>query len=107
MNRQKVEEIANAVLYEGYLLYPYRASAVKNRQRWNFGILYPRAFAEAQSGADRWNTQTECLVKSLGLNTALNITVRFLHLIERSDGWQEATERDVPMRSLKFSDLDS
>jgi hypothetical protein len=105
MNRQRVEEIANAVLYEGYLLYPYRASAVKNRQRWNFGILYPRAFAEAQSGADRWNTQTECLVKSLGLKAALNITVRFLHLIERSDGWQEATERDVPMRGLKLADL--
>ena len=47
MNRHKIEEIANAVLYEGYLLYPYRASAVKNRQRWNFGVLYPHIFAES------------------------------------------------------------
>ena len=105
MNRHKVEEIANAVLYEGYLLYPYRTSAVKNRQRWNFGVLYPRTFAEAQLGADRWNTQTECLVKPLSPAAAINITVRFLHLIERSDGWQEATERDVAIRALSITDL--
>jgi hypothetical protein len=105
MNRQKVEEIANAVLYEGYLLYPYRASAVKNRQRWNFGILYPQAFAKAQSGTDRWNTQTECLVKPLGLNLELKITARFLHLIERSDGWQEATKRNVSIDPLRVTDL--
>ncbi|MGI9070933.1 MAG: hypothetical protein ACR2JB_06320 [Bryobacteraceae bacterium] len=105
MNRFKVEEIANAVLYEGYLLYPYRASAVKNRQRWNFGILYPRAFAEAQRSADRWTTQTECLIRPLGLDAALNVTARFLHIIQRSDGWQEAAERDVNVRELTLSDL--
>lgn len=107
MNRQKIEEIANAVLYEGYLLYPYRASAVKNRQRWNFGVLYPRTFAEAQLGADRWNTQTECLLKPLSPGANLNITVRFLHLIERSDGWQEATERDVTIEASSITDLAS
>ena len=41
-----VEQIANAVLYEGYILYPYRPSALKNRQRWSFGILYPPAYPE-------------------------------------------------------------
>jgi len=41
MNRTLVDQIADAVLYEGYLLYPYRPS-VKNRQRWTFGGLYPR-----------------------------------------------------------------
>ena len=56
MNIEKVEKIADAVLYEGYMLYPYRASAVKNRQRFNFGVLYPRDYGEA------WETQTECLV---------------------------------------------
>lgn len=107
MNRHKIEEIANAVLYEGYLLYPYRASAVKNRQRWNFGVLYPRTFAEAQLGTDRWNTQTECLVRPLSPAAAMNITVRFLHLIERSDGWQEATERNVTTQALSISHLAS
>lgn len=105
MNRQKMEEIANAVLYEGYLLYPYRASAVKNRQRWNFGMLYARAFAEAQRGSDRWSTQTECLAKPFSADATLNVTVRFLHVIERSDGWQEAAECEVPLEGLRVMEL--
>ncbi len=52
MNLSAVEKIANAVLYEGYILYPYRPSAVKNQQRFNFGVLYPRAYCELQSGAE-------------------------------------------------------
>jgi len=40
MNQTIVDQIAAAVLYEGYMLYPYRPS-VKNRQRWTFGGLYP------------------------------------------------------------------
>jgi hypothetical protein len=43
-----VERIADAVLYEGYILYPYRPSAVKNQQRWNFGVLCPESYAIAQ-----------------------------------------------------------
>ena len=33
----RARAIADAVLYEGYLLYPYRASSSKNRSRWQFG----------------------------------------------------------------------
>ncbi len=48
MNFDSVEKIAAAILYEGYILYPYRPTATKNRQRWNFGTLYPRMYAEEQ-----------------------------------------------------------
>ena len=47
MNTAAADRIAKAVLYEGYMLYPYRPSAVKNQQRFNFGVLYPQAFSEA------------------------------------------------------------
>ena len=63
MNDDAVEKIANAVLYEGYMLYPYRPSAVKNQQRFNFGVLYPREYCEPQAGSDNWEMQTECLVR--------------------------------------------
>ena len=53
MSLDRVEKIASALLYEGYLLYPYRPSAVKNRQRFNFGVLYPREYCEHQQGSDR------------------------------------------------------
>src|SRR6202040_3580803 len=64
-NRSLVEQIADAVLYEGYILYPYRPS-VKNRQRWTFGGLYPRAFCLAQETGDAWSMQTECLLRGCG-----------------------------------------
>ena len=93
MNLGAVEKIADAVLYEGYLLYPYRASAVKNRQRFNFGVLYPRAYCELQVGADAWEMRTECLVVG-GASTAIEVKVRFLQLAARRE-WQEGRERDV------------
>ena len=33
MKQETVEKIAGAILYEGYILYPYRPSSIKNRQR--------------------------------------------------------------------------
>src|ERR1700760_1475006 len=82
MNREQVQEIANAVLYEGYLLYPYRHTAIKNRQRWSIGIVYPRGYSEANGGIEPCTMQTECLVKGSAA-TSLDIHVRFLHLLLR------------------------
>jgi hypothetical protein len=85
-----VKEIADAILYEGYILYPYRASALKNSQRWNFGVLYPREYALAQPGSDASTMQCECLARS----SNFNVTVRFLQLVTR-DRWQEAIAREI------------
>jgi hypothetical protein len=80
MNMEQVKEIANAVLYEGYLLYPYRRSAIKNRQRWTFGVVYPREYSEANGSIEPWTMHTECLVAGQA-DTSLDVTVRFLHLL--------------------------
>lgn len=134
MNLTPIEKIANAILYEGYILYPYRASALKNRQRWNFGVVYPKAYSEAQNGTDAWFMQTECLIEG-GESSVVNIKVRFLQAVSRQmsgsavligrladesqptsevvqprDGedlqsWQEAVERDVVIAPLRLSDL--
>ncbi|MBI1762489.1 MAG: hypothetical protein HYR56_13735 [Acidobacteria bacterium] len=108
MNLEPVEKIANAVLYEGYLLYPYRPSAVKNQRRFNFGVLVPPSYSAAQApGTERWQMQTECLV--LGSPSAtLDVKVRFLHLRERTatgTSWQEAVEREVNAPGLPLSQL--
>ena len=81
-NRGVVESIADAVLYEGYILYPYRPSAVKNQQRFNFGVLCPDSYAVAQSGSESSLMRTECLVE-VDSSTVLNVKVRFLHLTSR------------------------
>ncbi|MFZ0794402.1 MAG: hypothetical protein WAM65_11555 [Candidatus Korobacteraceae bacterium] len=83
MNTAAADRIAKAVLYEGYMLYPYRPSAVKNQQRFNFGVLYPQAFSEAQKGTDPWTMQVECLVQGT-VFSRLEVRVRFLQLVERA-----------------------
>ena len=110
-------KVADAVLYEGYLLYPYRASAAKNQARWQFGVLMPRRWSE--HGPDEpWATQTECLLEPTE-TTTVRVLVRFLHVQAKSveavdveagtfhevpalpvDGselipWDEATEQEV------------
>jgi hypothetical protein len=105
MNTKLIEDIAAAVLYEGYLLYPYRASALKNQQRWNFGVLYPQAYAEQQSGADTWRSQTECLVQT-NPDAKMSVRARFLQLAAPGDS-QATQERDVGLFSLHLSELES
>jgi hypothetical protein len=82
VNRELVRKIANAVLYEGYMLYPYRPSALKNRQRWMFGILYPPTYTEVLSGTERSQMHTECLLET-GDRDSVRIELRFLQLVER------------------------
>ena len=84
MNESLVDRVATAVMYEGYILYPYRPS-LKNRQRWTFGGVFPRDFAQRQCGSDRCFVQTECLISGSGAAT-LQIEVRFLHLMMRTAG---------------------
>lgn len=85
MNVELVDKIVKAVLYEGYMLYPYRPSAVKNQQRFNFGVVYPRKYSEAQGGNEACTMQTECLL--VGNNeTRCTVRVRFLRMVARSVG---------------------
>ncbi|HWM85379.1 MAG TPA: hypothetical protein VNO33_06060 [Kofleriaceae bacterium] len=78
-------QLADTVLYEGYILYPYRASARKNQVRWQFGVVAPRAWSEAGGCESSW-LQTECLVEptAMGAQPALVGMVRFLQLQRRT-----------------------
>ncbi|MDB5835391.1 MAG: hypothetical protein JWR14_5221 [Caballeronia sp.] len=130
-----IDGIVQAVLYEGYMLYPYRASSVKNRQRWTFGSVYPQTWAD-WSGSDASMMQTECVIEG---DDETRVTVRpcFLHLIERDvrelsepvaagtalderssqsvaslevggrrfDAWQEAGEQHVEVPALTLGEL--
>jgi hypothetical protein len=106
-----VRAIADAVLYEGYMLWPYRRSATKNQRRWTFGGIYPRAHSELHPD-DAWTMRTECLLEG-GAGARVQVAVRFLHVVARQmlrDGepvdeltaggqrhlsWDEAVEREV------------
>jgi len=78
---EQARKIADAVLYEGYLLYPYRASSSKNQIRWQFGVLTPPSWSALGSG-EPTASQTECIVEAGDMAT-LHVKVRFLHVRAR------------------------
>ncbi len=82
MSTSSVDRLVAATLYEGYILYPYRPSSVKNQVRWTFGGVHPRAWSEASGGTEPWFVQTECLLR--GTDAAVTVHVRFLQLLTRT-----------------------
>ena len=118
--------IADAVLYEGYVLWPYRRSALKNQRRWTFGGVYPRAHSEGRED-DPWIMQTQCLLEA-GSGASVEATVRFLHVVERQVArplpggaldpvdeltvaghrhlsWSEAAEREITLEPVSLDAL--
>jgi hypothetical protein len=137
VNLASVEEIAKVVLYEGYMLYPYRPSSVKNQQRFNFGVLCPQSYCERQPGSECSFMQTECLLRATS-STRLTVKLGFLQIVERRIGrpkhstnlnespepdiepvdqlevdghvyqpWQEAVERSLTYDHLQLVTLSS
>jgi len=110
--------VADAVLYEGYLLYPYRASSSKNQTRWQFGVLGPTG-AEAAGVGESSTMSMQCLLTS---STRLVVHLRFLQLQHRgvhdADGmpvaeltdaagtswlsWDEAVEQELIFELSRF-----
>ena len=78
MNFEDAKKVADAVLFEGYVLYPYRASSAKNRVRWQFGVVAPKVWSTA-GGSEAWDQQTQCLFEADD-QAVLEVRVRFLHV---------------------------
>ncbi|WP_367325538.1 hypothetical protein [Streptomyces sp. HUAS ZL42] len=109
-----VEKITRTCLYEGYLLWPYRRSALKNTKRWTFGGVFPAVCADALGEPATMTTQ----VLHEGPPDDLTVRVRFLQVVDRTvmqDGrrvdeltvageryvsWQEVTEREVVLTGV-------
>ena len=96
MNLDSVRKIADAVLYEGYILYPYRASAQKNRSRWQFGVVMAPGYAAADPSETSF-TRAECVLEHAG-RPAVRVLLRFLQVQRRTGAagvWDEAVEHEV------------
>ena len=122
----RVRAIADAVLYEGYLLYPYRANSRKNQSRFQFGVLGPQRAAERGIGEGS-EMSAQILLRASG-SSGLTLVVRFLQLqrrvAERAVGggefqavaelsagpqtwltWDEAAERELSFGPLGAAEL--
>ena len=120
MTLNAARQVADAVLYEGYLLYPYRASSSKNQVRWQFGILGPVGAVAAGVGEEP-ALSAEVVLEARPTAT-LDLYIRFLQVqsrvVERrgGDGWlpvdelvvggtrwiafHEAVAREIPLLGL-------
>jgi hypothetical protein len=128
MSFERARKVADAVLYEGYVLYPYRASAAKNRLRWQFGVVAPRGYSQS-GGGETWAMQTECLVEPAD-GAVIDARVRFLQFQARTVeeavdpardvfravdvldvggrrlvSWDEGVEREVELRPIVLADV--
>jgi hypothetical protein len=126
MSLSLARAVADAVLYEGYLLYPYRASSQKNQARWQFGILGPPGAAEAGVGEEA-EMFADCLLAP-GSDGVLDVHLRFLQLqsrtAEQADdagnfspvdeltvgsarwlGWDEAVEQETALGPFPLAQL--
>lgn len=123
-----VREIADAVLYEGYLLYPYRAGSHKNRSRWQFGVLGPPSAAPA-SFAEEPGMAMQCLLSvpaEASATAEVTVRLRFLQhqvrQVQRRDengghtdvgeltldgvsflSWDEAVEREIDLGAVPLT----
>ncbi len=83
MNLPLVNKIVDALLYEGYILYPYRPSSKKNRRRFTFGRVYPHAYSMAQNGKEPCAIITECLALRQDKHAGIEVRACFLHVMAR------------------------
>ena len=96
--------MADAVLYEGYILYPYRASAQKNQSRWQFGVIMAPGYAAAEE-SEASASRAECVLEHTG-SPSVTVLLRFLQVQRRTaDGavWDEAVEREVEVTADALS----
>lgn len=128
MSLELARTVADAVLYEGYLLYPYRATSSKNRSRWQWGVLGPPGAAAAGLGEES-SMSTQCLVRG-GADAEVTVRLRFLQLqtrvVEQVDpgdptrfepvtelssgaltwmSWDEAVPHEIDLDPFRLADL--
>jgi hypothetical protein len=85
-----VRQIADAVLYEGYLLWPYRRSALKNQKPFGWGDLDP---------GEKPLMRAQCLLEG-GDPAFVEVTARFLQMVG-----DEGVEREVGPGPIAFPPL--
>lgn len=106
---QRAQALADAVLYEGYVLYPYRRSSGKNQVRWQFGVLAPQSWIEARGpvtdsvagSTESWWQQTECLLEA-PTSAVVHLRIRFLQVQPRA---VEVPDAELGFRAVERLDV--
>ena len=110
---EQVRAVADAILYEGYLHYPYRQSSERNGVRWEFGILAPRDWVERSGpvaegiagSVESWQQQTECLFEQTAprpRKATVHVRIRYLQIQSNRVECRGADGRYLPVESVEI-----
>ncbi|MEP6950700.1 MAG: hypothetical protein ABI863_15550 [Ginsengibacter sp.] len=102
-----LENITRTLLYEGYALYPYHRSAIKNQKPIPFGVVFPQRYNIYNAHAHS-KMQTQCIVTGSD-DLTINISMRFLHLkktelFEKVPAHEAVEDNFIPVYNLNISD---
>jgi hypothetical protein len=101
--RSILSEITNTLLYEGYSIFPYHRSAIKNQKPIPFGVVYPRSY-NSHNPHFPAEMRSECIVCGSKI-FSVHITICFLHLLKtNNDGWQ-TVERRIETENIITDEL--
>jgi hypothetical protein len=95
----EVRELADAVLHEGYLLYPYTDAALKNLHRYPFGTLYPEEFCRTQDAGDGCFARLECIAVGAA-EARVSVEARFLHMLHSGGEVRDACVPELALGAL-------
>jgi hypothetical protein len=98
MKPSQLEALSRALLYEGYLLYPYRESSIKNQRPFTFGGLVPKSLSKER--AEPFSSGCELLLEGT-LEARIEVRIRFLHPLQQNQNThEEVEEKEVPLTRL-------
>ena len=83
-----LEKITRTLLYEGYSLYPYYRSAIKNQKPIPFGVIFPKDY-NAHNEHSHSHMQSQTIIHG-NRELTVSVDVRFLHL-RRTELFQKSS----------------
>lgn len=98
-----LEELIDALLYEGYALYPYTPGATKNATPTPFGILYPPDYADGRPAAFD-HLRMDMALSPGGSGSTVRAELRFLQPGGPQDR-ERALERRVQLAETPLTEL--
>jgi hypothetical protein len=94
---ERARAVADAVLYEGFLLFPYSKKSLKNRLPFQFGVIMPHGYADATEPP--YIRSQFVLCKGERIDGVL----RFLHIVEEPHECEVAFDFTLRERASNIS----
>jgi hypothetical protein len=101
--KSTLDALTATLLYEGYSLFPYHRSAIKNQKPIPFGVVYPANYHVCNQHAPA-KMEAQCIVTG-NENLEINVEVVFLHLTKSDNNEWKTIERRLEPGDFRLAAL--